>query len=137
MNKLIYCGEVLGLAGVWHDLHNQDKNLHREFMRKVFELNSDYMDDVSDIFEPDDPCFMFLQDSPGYLVLGDKTYTFITSQAEYVMRCDERFHQIVEEYVSRLTRNKKILYKEISDERFPSMVIVSWDDGSEHIMFTD
>lgn len=134
MKKIIYSQNVLGIAHIWFSLHSQDKTLHDEFMKKIFEL--DHLEDITELFHHEKD-FQFLQGANGFVVIDGKTYTFYTNQKEYDMRGDERFHEVAEEYNQKLSRPINLLYKDIAENRYPSMVITHWEDGSEHITFTD
>jgi hypothetical protein len=134
MKKIVYSQDVLGLISIWYDLHRQNKELHDQFMTEVFKLG--YLEDITEVFNHVDDKW-FLNTASGFVIIEEKTYTFHSKEKEYEMRCDERFHKVVEEFNQKLERPIKLQYKEIKDDRFPSMVISVWEDGSEHILFTD
>lgn len=134
MKKILYCKDVLGITYIWFSLHSDNKSLHDEFMKKVLELG--YLEDITEIFDHVKD-FEFIQSSHGFIVNEGKTYTFFSNEKMYDLRANEHFHKIIEEYNQKLKRPQKIEYKEVSEERYPSMVVTEWEDGSEHILFID
>jgi len=135
MQKIIYCNEVMGLSGIWYDLNSQNKELHDEFMTKVLALG--YLKDESDLFKEDPDMIDLLMGNSGWLQYGDKFYTFKSGQEMYPMRADVDFHQLVEEYNQKLTKSYILSYKDVPNHRIPSMLIITWDCGSESILFKD
>ena len=131
MQKIIYVNEVSGLSRIWHYLHEDSKELHDEFMLKVLELG--YLKDDTELFT-EVPDMDFLLTTSGYLQHQDKVYSM---EATIDMRSDEKFHQLVEQYNQKLQRPVNLSYKEVPNHRIPSMLIISWDCGSESILFKD
>lgn len=135
MQKIIYVNEVMGLPGVWYDLHNQNKILYNEFMIKMLALG--HLQDETDLFTHDPDMIDLLLDTSGFIKNEDKYYAMKTSRELDVIRSDENFHKLLEEYNQKLTKPYKLSYKDVPNYRVPSMVVLTWDCGSESILFTD
>lgn len=131
MQKIIYVNDVSGLSRIWYYLHDESKELHDEFMLKVLELG--YLKDDTELFT-EIADMEFLLTTSGYLQHEDKIYSIeLTSD----MRADENFHKLVEQYNQKLKRPANLSYKEVPNHRIPSMLVISWDCGSESILFKD
>lgn len=131
MQKIIYVNDVSGLSCIWNSLHDHSKELHDEFMLKVLELG--YLKDETELFSAV-PDLEYISTTNGYLRHEDKVYSIEKSND---MRADERFHKLAEEYNQKIKRPVAISYKEVPNHRVPSMVVISWDCGSESILFSD
>jgi hypothetical protein len=131
MQKIVYVNEVMGLSGIWYDLHNQDKELHDQFMLEVLELG--HLKDETELFT-EVPDMEFLLDSSGYIKHKEKYYSI---NKETDMRADENFHKVIEKYNKKLKKPYQVSYKEVPNHRMPSMLVISWDCGSESILFSD
>lgn len=133
MRKVLYVTSVLGLEGIPYDLKRENKELHREFLMKLKDLNA--LEDVSDIFQNEEDK-KWIIDTETYLFLGEHIFT-INCPISTEIRSLPQFHTLIEEFNQKITHPKKIKYKEIPEERFPHCFVMDFEDGSENIYFTN
>lgn len=129
--KVMFVSEVLGLARLQYALKNEDSVQYKNYMEEL--LNNGFLEDVSELFNKEDR--ELLINYPGFLAKEDNFY-MIPEQTELSrkMRTDSKSVAIIEKYNKLVKNPMNIQFRDISEEEYERMIVVSNEDGSESVV---
>lgn len=131
--QVMYINQVLGLDLVLYYLFQHDKPKHLQFMQ---ELADNQATDILDDVFPDATDKERMADFAGFSIIDGSLHSFSTiSTNNKAIRVNPVIHEIFKRYTENIPKIS-LSFKEILDEDFDRMIVATWDDGSESILFS-
>lgn len=129
--KVLFVREVLGLARLQYALKNEDVVKYNEYLEEM--LQNNFLEDVSELFNKEDR--ELLKNYPGFLQQDDKFFMIPEdTELSRIMRTNSISIDIIKKYNNFIKNPMQMQFREITEEEYERMIVVSSEDGSESIV---